>query len=62
MPRTGKRTNNVKVTLSVNPHVVALAKEAAKANGMTLSAFVNQSMIDLTMYYARIEGLKKQAK
>lgn len=62
MPRTGKRTNNVKITLSVNPLVVALAKEAAKANGMTLSAFVNQSMIDLTMYYARIEGLKKQAK
>jgi len=59
---TGKRTNNVKVTLSVNPLVVALAKEAAKANGMTLSAFVNQAMIDLTMYYARIESLKKRAK
>lgn len=59
---TGKRTNNVKITLSVNPLVVALAKKAAKANGMTLSAFVNQSMIDLTMYYARLEGLKKQAK
>lgn len=59
---TGKRTNNVPLTISVNPEVVALARQAAKANGMTLSAFVNQAMIDLIMFYAKLEDAKKQAK
>ena len=58
MSRTGKRTNNKTISISVNPDVVALAKQAAKENGMTLSAFINQAMIDLVMFYAKLDKQK----
>lgn len=60
MPRTGKRTNNKTISISVNPDVVALAKQAAKENGMTLSAFINQAMIDLVMFYVKLDGQKQK--